>query len=221
MTPRHHALWAHVQATFAQKPLDLSHDAEHILRVYRWAVRLAPEAGVDPELAGAAALVHDLVQVPKESADRALGGERSAAAGAEILPRVGYSADETAQVVEAVRTCSWSRGLAPTLPLGAVLQDADRLDAIGAVGIARNFACAQGMASRSGQGRLFNPADPAARQERPLDDRHDAADHYRAKLLRLAAGMHTPTARAEAARRHETMRAFLDALAREEGGTPG
>ncbi len=216
---RHRDLWARIAPALALES-DLAHDADHVLRVYRWALRLAPEAGADPDLAGAAALVHDLVNVPKESADRALGSALSAAAGAEILPRVGYAPAQVAAVVEAVRTCSWSRGLPPSSPLGAVLQDADRLDAIGAIGLARSFACAQAMGSRARQGetgRFYHPSDPFAQSGRALDDRRNAVDHCFVKLLTLSATMHTPTARAEAARRHALIETFLAALADEVG----
>ncbi len=141
--PRHATLWPSVLA--AVPPGELAHDGHHLDRVYAWSLRLAPEAGVDPDLAGATALVHDLAAVPKDSPDRALGGERGALMAGDPLRCVGYGEDEIAAVVEAVRTSSWSRGLAPTSPLAALLQDADRLDAIGGVGIAGVFACAQHM----------------------------------------------------------------------------
>jgi len=207
-TPRHDALLALIRPGL-EAETDLAHDLDHVLRVYRWAVRLAAEAGADPDLAGAAALVHDLVNVPKESDLRSMGSTLSAAAGAAVLPRAGYADEEVEAVVEAVRTCSWSRGLPPSSPLGAVLQDADRLDAIGAIGIARNFACAQAMASRGTAGRFYHPSDPLGKTERVLDDRRNAADHYAIKLLRLAETMHTPTARAEGAQRHAFLQAFL------------
>lgn len=214
-TERLTRLWGlvrpHVSAT------DIAHDADHVLRVYRWATRLAPEAGADQELAGAAALVHDLEPVPKESPDRALGGERAAVAALPMLERAGFSAAEIAEIQAAVRTSSWSRGLAPAGPTGAVLQDADRLDAIGAIGVARVFATAQGMVDRGADGRLWDPDDPFAATGRPLDDRRQALDHFARKLNRLAAGMHTSTARAEAGLRHEAMLRYLDALARELG----
>lgn len=193
-------------------PGELAHDADHIDRVYRWAIRLAPEAGASIDLAGATALVHDLVPIPKDHPDRPLGGEQSARAAGPVLLAAGYSDEEAAVVIEAVRTSSWSRGFAPTSPEGMVLQDADRLDAIGAIGIARCFATAQHMSRPGDAGRFYHPEDPLARTDRPLDDRHHAVDHFRKKLLTLVTGFHLPSARVEAQRRHAAMVAFLDSL---------
>ena len=188
---------------------DLAHDALHVARVYRWALRLAPEAGADPDLAGAAALVHDLDPTPKHDPARAASGERSSRAAEPLLAAVGYAAGERREILAAVAASSWSRGLAPSGAIGEVLQDADRLDAIGAVGIARVFACHQSMAAAGSDGLFYHPGDPFAEGGRSLDDRRHALDHFAVKLLKLADGMHTPTARAEAARRHEAMLSFL------------
>lgn len=212
--PRQAALWPLVVECLM--PGELAHDRQHLLRVHRWALRLAAEAGADPDCAGATALVHDLVFVAKDSPERATGGERSAAAAPALLAAAGYRADEIAAIAEAVRTSSWSRGLAPTAALGRVLQDADRLDAIGVVGLMRNLACAQHMARPDGGSGFYHPDDPLHDDEaRALDDRRWATDHCFAKLLRLAAGMHTAGARAEAARRHAFLLAWLDELRRE------
>ncbi len=215
MTPsslysRHHALWDLVLAQTTDS--DLAHDAAHVLRVYRWAIRLAPEADADPDLTGAAALVHDLVNIPKEHRDRPLGSEQSAEASRGLLTKAGYTHVEIREIVEGVRTCSWSRGLAPTGPIGVALQDADRLDAIGAIGVARTFATAQAMSSRGTRSRFYDPEDPAARSQRDLNDRMQPVDHFYAKLLKLSSTMHTPTAKAEGARRHQTMETFLQML---------
>ncbi len=210
--PRHGVLWSLVEPRLP--PGELAHDRFHILRVHAWALRLAPEAGADPELAGAAALVHDLVFVPKDSAQRAEGGERSAAAAPEVLAAAGYAASDIAQIADAVRTSSWSRGLPPAGPLGAVLQDADRLDALGALGLMRNLACAQHMA-KPGRGGFYHPDDALARSGRTLDDKAWATDHLFAKLLKLADGMHTATGRSEARRRHAFLLAWLAELGRE------
>ena len=212
-TQRHTRLWPAVAARTEGE--DLAHDADHVLRVYTWAVRIASAEGDDVDLCGAAALVHDLVNIPKESRDRPMGGELSAVAGRELLEQAGYSPHEVRSCVEAVRTSSWSRGLSPVNREGVVLQDADRLDAIGAIGAARNFATAQAMASRGSPGRFYDPADPLGQTDRPLDDVRNALDHWPRKLLKLRAGFHTPTARAEADRRHAFLLAFLAQLAAE------
>ena len=172
-------------------------------------MRLAPEIGADPDLTGAAALVHDLVNIPKEHIDRPLGSERSARASAGLLSEAGYSDAERGQIVEAVRTTSWSRGLSPTSAIGTVLQDADRLDAIGAIGIARTFSTAQAMSSRGQNSRFYDTTDPMAEHGRTLDDRAQPVDHFFAKLLKLSATMHTPAAKREATSRHARMVQFL------------
>jgi len=210
--PRHRRLWLQVAPSVPTD--DLSHDADHLVRVYRWALRLAPDAEVDPDLAGAAALVHDLAAIPKDDARRALAGAQSAASALEPLHRSGYSEGEVAAVAEAVRTSPWSAGLTPTGPLGRLLQDADRLDAIGAIGIARSLCCAQGMASRGRPLTLYHPTDLLARGRDP-DEAHHAVDHFHVKLLRLAAGMHLEPARREAAQRQQRMQRFLEELALE------
>ena len=214
--PRHQRLWALVEPRLPAG--ELAHDGHHVQRVTSWCMRLAPEAGADIELAGATGLVHDLVFVPKDSAERATGGERSAAAAPAVLAEAGYHPNEIAAVAEAVRTSSWSRGLAPTGPLGRVLQDADRLDAIGALGVLRTAACGQFMSRPERPGRFYDPGDPLHLSDRPLDDRTQVLDHLFAKLLTLSDGMHTATAKAEAARRHAWMQAFLGQLASELAG---
>ena len=183
---------------------ELAHDALHIERVYVWAMRLAPESGVPLDLAGAAALVHDCVSIPKDSPDRPLGGERSAELAAGFLPEAGYGDAETQAIVEAVRTCSWSRGLAPTSPLGEILQDADRLDAIGVIGILRSSACAQYMSGRTA-GTLYHAEDPLAQNGRSLDDKKAMLDHIDCKLIHLAASLHTRSAQVEGGIRHQRM----------------
>jgi len=210
---RHAALWALIEDKVPA--VDLAHDAHHVERVYRWALRLAPEAGAQPDLAGAAALVHDLVNVPKESDERAEASARSAAEAAPFLVSAGYKPKEYAEIAAAVRSCSWSAGLEPVGPIAVVLQDADRLDAIGAVGIARTFVTAQSIVSRGKALRLYDPDDPIGRDGRAPDDTVNAVDHFLTKLLTLAEGMHLPSARDEAVRRHGLMVLVLEELARE------
>ena len=208
MTPRLEHLWQLV--TQRMSGCDLAHDAEHVARVTRWCSCLAAEAGADPELATAAGMVHDLVAIPKDHPDRPMGGEWSAQAADGLLTTAGFTTVESTAIVEAVRTCSWSRGLRPTGPLGQVLQDADRLDAIGMIGLARMIATAQDMATRS-PGALYAPDQPWP-TTRPADDRRYALDHVVVKLRHLAAGMWTPRAQREAARRQQAMEQAVASL---------
>lgn len=206
---RHQKLWEYIRSDL-ESDTDLAHDYLHVQRVYKWARRIANTMGVDEDLAGAMALIHDIVNVPKESDFRSQGSTLSAQFGAEILPKVGYGEDEVRQIVEAVRTCSWSRGLQPTSALGKVLQDADRLDAIGAIGIARNMACAQAMRSRGNTGTFYCVEDPKGLLGRGLNDKIYAIDHYEKKLMKLIDGFHSEIAQKEALRRHQFMKLFVE-----------
>lgn len=189
---------------------DGSHDASHLIRVWKLVKEIAASAqAADLEMLAVATVLHDCVPVEKHDPRRALASRLSADRASAILHAMGWKAariDATAHVIEAH---SFSAGITPRSFEAQVLRDADRLDAIGAIGIARTFYVAGRMGSR-----LYAPLDPFAAQ-RPLDDRRYALDHFETKLFQLADGLVTPAARAIAERRVATMRAFIDAL-REE-----
>lgn len=92
-----------------------------------------------------------------------------------------------------------------------ILQDADRLDAIGAIGVARCFYTG----GRLGQA-LYDAADPEAKA-RPYDDSRFALDHFHTKLINLALGFKTPTGARLARIRHDRMLCFLDEFRKEAG----
>ena len=119
--------------------------------------------------------------------------------------------EATAHVIEAH---SFSAGIALRSREAGILRDADRLDAIGAIGIARTFYVAGRMGSR-----LYDPMDPFA-ADRPLEDRRFALDHFETKLFHLADGMTTHAGKAIAQRRLATMRTFVDMLRAEIGSAP-
>jgi uncharacterized protein len=189
---------------------DPGHDLSHALRVALWTVRLGGEA-VDPRAAIAAALLHDVVNLPKDSPDRAEASLRSAALASELLPRHDFSPDAIALIADAIRDHSYSRGVVPKTPLGKALQDADRLEALGALGVFRTISCGTRMGAR-----YFHADDPWA-EHRALDDRAFTVDHFFKKLLLVGETMQTEAGRAEAARRTTFLRAFLDQLAMELG----
>src|SRR5271168_1197457 len=159
---------------------DGSHDISHLNRVWRTARLIAAEEGGDLRLLAAAVLLHDCVAVEKDSPLREHASRLSAEKAQQMLEELQWSGAEVEAVTDAIRTHSYSAGLTPGSLEGRILQDADRLDAIGAVGIARCFYTAGRMGSR-----LYDALDPQAK-ERNLDDRRYALDHFPIKLLRLA-----------------------------------
>jgi uncharacterized protein len=186
---------------------DPGHDLAHALRVATWARRIDPT--LDPRELVAAALLHDAVNLPKDSPERALASERSAALARGWLPDHGFDADAIDRIARAIEDHSYSRGASPRDDLGRAIQDADRLEALGAIGIARTFATGVRLG-----GRLFDGEDPWA-DARQRDDRAYSVDHFFVKLLWLESSMTTDAGREEARRRSATMLEFLAALGRE------
>lgn len=186
-----------------------AHDDGHVRRVAALAERIAMTEGVRVDLAVAAALLHELVHVRKDDPEHARAGRLAAATAENLLLQHRVPRDDVGTIVDAIRDHSFSQGAAPSSRVAAVLQDADRLDAMGAVGIARCFATT-GELGRP----LVHPEDPFCRKREP-DDLRYAVDHFFRKLLRLESRLHTATARRLARPRVAAMRAFLEALAAE------
>lgn len=188
-----------------------AHDFSHVERVAALAETLARAEGADVETVVVASLLHEQVNLPKDHASSIRSGDLCAEAVEEALAARGVRADLVARVAGCIREHSFSKGARPTTLEAAVVQDADRLDAIGAVGIARLFATSTEMGVP-----FFSPDDPLCRRRTP-DDRRWGVDHFHRKLLRIPGALHTPTARRLAVRREATMRAFLEALGEELG----
>jgi uncharacterized protein len=182
---------------------DGSHDIAHILRVFRNAMTIQAQEGGNARILAAAVLLHDCVAVEKNSPHRAQASRLAAEKASGILQRLGWAEDDIAAAAHAVTTHSFSANLPPETPEAKMLQDADRLDAIGMVGAARCFY----IAGRLGSG-LYDPFDPLA-TERPLDDKRFAIDHFETKLFKLADGFQTATGRRLAMERHERLKTVL------------
>ena len=127
----------------------------------------------------------------------------------ELLPSLGFSTEQLALIREAIADHRFSSGRIPSSMEGKLLQDADRLDALGAIGIARTFA-------ESATRALYDIDSPFP-TARTADDNRYAIDHFFCKLLTLPETMHTPEARAIGRHRVEYMRGFLRELADELG----
>lgn len=186
-----------------------AHDFLHVLRVTENArhIALAEQANLDVVLP--AALLHELFNYPKGHPQSHLSGEVCARHAATILRQHDYPTDLIDAICECIRVHAFSRGLMPTTIEGKVLQDADRLDAIGAIGIARCFATCTEMAVP-----FYQAEDPFCRHREP-DDRQWGLDHFYRKLLRIPDGLHTASARAIAVDRIRLMDAFLNQLKQE------
>jgi len=201
-------------AAAALPPGDGSHDLTHLHRVRTNARAIAAaeaESG-DPAVLAAACWLHDLVAIEKNDPRRAEASRLSAVAAADLLRGWGWDEARIAGVAHAIEAHSFSAGIVPETAEARILRDADRLDAIGAVGIARAFA----VSGRLGHA-LYDAEDPGAAR-RPLDDRRFAIDHFRTKLLDLADGMLTVTGRRIAAERTAVLREFLDRFLAEIDG---
>lgn len=191
---------------------DGAHDLGHLRRVWRNCQRIArEEGGADMQVLLAAAMLHDAVNLPKNAADRAAASARSADLAVALLPALGFPAEKLPAVAHAIAAHSFSAGIPPETPEARILQDADRIEALGAIGIARMFHVAGAL----GAG-LFDAEDPLARR-RALDDRAFALDHIEVKLIPIAATMQTAEGRRLAEEALEWMLSFRTRLLREMG----
>lgn len=202
---------AEVARVWAAQPADGAHDLGHLRRVWKTARLIAMDVPADPQVLMAACFFHDLVNLPKDAPNRAEASTLSAQAAVAFLRDDGFPVAKLDAVAHAIAAHSFSAGIAPETPEARILQDADRLEALGAIGIARMFHVAGQMG-----GGLFDADDPMALQ-RGLDDRRFALDHLQTKLLRLPETMQTEPGRAMAEERADWLMSFRTRLLSEIG----
>jgi uncharacterized protein len=183
--------------------LDGSHDVSHLHRVWSNVCAIRDKEGGDHQILLAATLLHDCVSVEKNSPFRSSASRLAAAKATELLAEMGWDEERTQAVAHAIESHSYSADITPTSLEAKILQDADRLDALGMVGVARLFYVSGRMGSH-----LYDPADPQA-QQRDLDDKRFAVDHFTTKIFTLAQGFQTATGRHMAQVRHARAERFL------------
>ncbi len=188
---------------------DPAHDFSHIMRVYKNAQMIGKVEGADMTVLLLAALLHDAGSESKLSKGSAESDALTFKIAEDFLIVEGIAGDVRKKVLYAVRVHRFSKGIIPDTLEAKILQDADRLDAIGAIGIARVF-----MTGGSLGRELYNPEDPFCRTREPDDKRWDL-DHFFKKLLKLESGMHTETAKKLARRRSAVLRRYLSDLQKE------
>ncbi|MDQ5875566.1 MAG: HD domain-containing protein [Thermoproteota archaeon] len=192
------------------KRRDPAHDFHHIMRVYKNAEIIGRSEGTDMEVLLPAVLLHDIVVYPKGSAKSSRSSDESADLAKKILDNYGYPQKKINQICYCIRAHSYSKKVVPTSLEGKILQDADRLDALGAIGIARTFSV-----SGSENRTFYNANDPFCRSNRNLDDNRWTLDHFQTKLLNLEENMHTKTAKKIARERTRFMIFFISQLQKE------
>jgi uncharacterized protein len=202
-------------AAMAGQGPDGAHDLNHFERVWRNAqALLAHYPQADALVVLAACYLHDLVNVPKDDPRRSSASRLSAELASERLAALGFPPDRIPAVAHAIEAHSFSAGVPATTLEARIVQDADRLDGLGAVGLARMFYIAGRMGSA-----LAHGSDPLA-HDRPLDDKSYSLDHIGAKLARLPGMMQTEAGRALGEARLATLTDFRSAFAAEWSGTP-
>ena len=191
---------------------DGAHDLNHLHRVWQTAqALLAEETGADAMVVQAACYLHDIVNLPKDHPDRVQASRMAAQVATAKLAEAGFPAEKLAGVAHAIEAHSFSAAIAPTTIEAKIVQDADRLDALGAVGLARMFYTAGRMGSA-----LAHPSDPLGLQ-RVHDDRAFSLDHIAVKLAKLPGTMQTGAGRKLGEARLQLLLSFRDTFVAEWG----
>lgn len=194
-----------------QSPSDASHDISHCRRVWRLSLAIMARDAIEADLLVlmAAAYFHDIRNYPKNSSLRELTSTHSADRAVELLSCHGFPPEKTAKLHHAIAAHSFSAGIPPTSNEARIVQDADRIEALGAIGLARAFAVGSTLGAN-----LFDPDDPLA-ESRSLNDRRFTLDHFQTKLFHLPDKMNTRAGREIAERRVLVLRDFVSNLMNE------
>jgi uncharacterized protein len=187
---------------------DASHDLSHFLRVATMAKQIAliENEPVDPLVILAAAYFHDLVSLPKNHPESKFSSRFSAEKARVILSGLNFPKEKINAVCHAIEAHSFSAQLTPETIEAKIIQDADRMEALGALGVMRTFYVS---------GRLktapYHPTDLFGKG-RPLDDKAYALDHFYCKLFKLPDMLQTKGGREVALKRTHVLHTFVEEL---------
>lgn len=190
-----------------------SHDWDHTLRVHRLCRRIGLAEGADLLVAEIAAYLHDIGRGHQDRSNGSLcHADKGAAMAREILARYPLSAERRENIIHCIAAHRFRRGETPRTLEARVLFDADKLDAIGAVGVARAFLFAGELGAR-----LHSPEmDVAQAKAYSIDD--TGYREYVVKLSRIRERILTVTGRRLADERHRFMTVFFDRFLKEYEG---
>ncbi|MBD1582892.1 HD domain-containing protein [Pseudoalteromonas sp. S16_S37] len=188
---------------------DTAHDLTHIERVVKTAKELAEKEQADLAVVIPAAWLHDCVAVAKNHPDRARASKMAADKAVTFLQSIGYDESKFDAIHHAIVAHSFSANVMPQTLEAKIVQDADRMDALGAIGVSRCMKVGGAIARH-----LYHPDDPFC-ENREADDMRYTLDHFFIKLLHIAEQMHTDAAKEEARKRTDFMHTFLEQLKQE------
>ncbi|MCS0321399.1 HD domain-containing protein [Vibrio diabolicus] len=186
--------------------VDAAHDIRHVQRVVNTAKKLAVEEGADLSIVLPAAYLHDCFTYPKDHPNRKQSSIIAAKKAVAFLESIDYPQQYYDAIAHAIEAHSFSANIRPNTLEAKVVQDADRLDALGAIGVTR---CIQ--VSTEFDAQLYDDKDIFA-QQRELDDKQFTLDHFQTKLFKIAETMNTESARREAQKRKTFMQTYLEQL---------
>ncbi|ELC3156677.1 HD domain-containing protein [Vibrio harveyi] len=191
---------------------DAAHDLSHVRRVVNTARQLALQEGAELAVVLPAAYLHDCFTYPKDHPNRKQSSAIAATKAISFLESIDYPAQYHDAIAHAIESHSFSANITPNTLEAQVVQDADRLDALGAIGVTR---CIQ--VSTLFDATLYNEQDMFA-EHRELEDKRFTIDHFQTKLFKIVDTMNTKAAYEEAVKRKAFMQSYLEQLRQEVKG---
>jgi len=188
---------------------DPSHDFSHVQRVVKLTKWLCEKEGGNLHIALPAAYLHDFESVSKTDSRRSQASKLSAAKAQRFLEHIQYPSAFLEDITHAIEAHSFSAKIEAKTLEAKIVQDADRLDGIGAIGIARCFGLS-GLLKRE----FYNFEDPFCERRLP-NDQSNSVDHFYVKLLKVPEMLNTKSAKEEGEKRTLFMKNFLSRLKEE------
>ncbi len=188
---------------------DPAHDLLHFIRVVKTAKQLCERESAKAEVGIPAAWLHDFVIIPKNDPRRSQASRLSAEAALKFLASIDYPNEYFNEIAHAIECHSFSANIEAKTIEAKIVQDADRLDGLGAIGIARCFATS-GILKRP----FYSSVDPFCKSRDP-DDSQFTLDHFYRKLFKTADSLQTEAGRREGVRRVQIMKDYLFNLSAE------
>ena len=184
------------------------HDFWHAYRVWKIAVQIANNEGADMITVELSALLHDIADAKINNGDDIIGLEKVR----NWLENSDIDVKRVKHICDIIENISFSKNVSSkniTTKEGMIVQDADRLDATGAMGISRTFTYG-GFIKRPLHDPDIKPRDHKSNEEYQRYGNSSSINHFYEKLLLLKDLMNTDTAKKIAERRHRYMKQFLD-----------